>query len=65
VVILSRVREAVDRGMSTEEAVGYGIKRTAGVVTSAAAVMIAVFASFAVAADQDTKQSRSVWPSRS
>jgi uncharacterized membrane protein YdfJ with MMPL/SSD domain len=47
VFILSRVREAVDKGMSTDRAVAHGIKSTAGVVTSAAAVMIAVFAIFA------------------
>ena len=33
VFILSRVREAFDRGMSTEDAVAHGIKTTAGVVT--------------------------------
>jgi RND superfamily putative drug exporter len=47
VFILTRIREAFDRGMTTEQAVSHGIKTTAGVVTSAAAVMIAVFAIFA------------------
>jgi RND superfamily putative drug exporter len=47
VFILSRVREAYDRGMSTEEAVSHGIKSTAGVVTSAAIVMVGVFSIFA------------------
>jgi uncharacterized membrane protein YdfJ with MMPL/SSD domain len=47
VFILSRIREAVDRGMPSEDAVAHGIKSTAGVVTSAAAVMVAVFAIFA------------------
>jgi uncharacterized membrane protein YdfJ with MMPL/SSD domain len=47
VFILSRIREAVDKGMSTDHAVAHGIKSTAGVVTSAAAVMVAVFAIFA------------------
>ena len=47
VFILSRIREAVDKGMSTDDAVAHGIKSTAGVVTSAAAVMVAVFAIFA------------------
>ena len=47
VFILTRIREAYDRGMSTDEAVSHGIKTTAGVVTSAAVVMIAVFAIFA------------------
>src|SRR6266545_1036589 len=37
VFILSRIREAYDKGMSTDEAVAYGIKSTAGVVTSDAA----------------------------
>jgi RND superfamily putative drug exporter len=47
VFILTRIREAFDRGRPTEDAVSHGIKTTAGVVTSAAAVMIAVFAIFA------------------
>jgi RND superfamily putative drug exporter len=46
VFILSRIREAVDRGMSTDDAVAFGIKQTAGVVTSAAVVMVAVFSIF-------------------
>jgi anti-anti-sigma factor len=56
VFILTRVREAFDRGMSTEEAVAHGIKSTAGVVTSAAAVMVAVFAIFATLSLMDLKQ---------
>ncbi len=47
VLILSRVREAYDAGMSTERAVSYGIRATASVVTSAAIVMVGVFAIFA------------------
>ena len=47
VFILTRIREAFDRGMSTDEAVSHGIKTTAGVITSAAMVMIAVFGIFA------------------
>ena len=47
VFILTRIREAYDRGRSTEDAVTHGIKTTAGVVTSAAVVMISVFAIFA------------------
>ena len=46
VFVLSRVREAYDRGMRTEHAVAHGIKSTAGVVTSAALVMVGVFALF-------------------
>jgi uncharacterized membrane protein YdfJ with MMPL/SSD domain len=47
VFILSRIREAFDRGMPTDEAVSHGIKSTAGVVTSAAVVMVSVFLVFA------------------
>ena len=47
VFILSRIREAYDRGMKTEDAVAHGIKTTAGVVTSAAIVMVFVFGIFA------------------
>jgi RND superfamily putative drug exporter len=46
VFIVSRIREAFDRGMKTEQAVEHGIKSTASVVTSAAIVMVAVFAIF-------------------
>jgi uncharacterized membrane protein YdfJ with MMPL/SSD domain len=47
VFILSRIREGVDGGMATERAVAHAIKATAGVVTSAAVVMVAVFSIFA------------------
>jgi len=47
VLILSRMREAYDAGMSSGEAVGHGIRATASVVTSAAFVMVGVFAIFA------------------
>jgi uncharacterized membrane protein YdfJ with MMPL/SSD domain len=47
VFILSRIREAAGRGAGTDEAVAYGIRSTAGVVTSAAIVMVFVFAIFA------------------
>jgi RND superfamily putative drug exporter len=46
VFILSRIREAYDGGMSTEQAISHGIKTTAGVVTSAAVVMVFVFSIF-------------------
>jgi uncharacterized membrane protein YdfJ with MMPL/SSD domain len=46
VFILSRIRESYDSGMKTEDAVAHGIKVTAGVVTSAAIVMVFVFAVF-------------------
>jgi uncharacterized membrane protein YdfJ with MMPL/SSD domain len=47
VFILSRVREAYDRGMRTEDAIAYGVTSTAGVITSAAIVMVFVFSIFA------------------
>ena len=56
VLVLSRIREAVDRGMNNDDAVAHGIKTTAGVVTSAALVMVAVFGSFALGSDQVAKQ---------
>ncbi len=56
VFILSRVREAVDRGKRTEDAVRDGILSTAGTVTSAAFVMVAVFAIFATLSYADFKQ---------
>jgi uncharacterized membrane protein YdfJ with MMPL/SSD domain len=56
VFILSRIREAVDGGMSTDRAVAHGIKQTAGVVTSAAIVMVAVFSIFATLSSLEFKQ---------
>jgi uncharacterized membrane protein YdfJ with MMPL/SSD domain len=46
VFIISRIKELHDGGMSTEEAISLGIRRTAGTVTSAAIIMVAVFAIF-------------------
>jgi uncharacterized membrane protein YdfJ with MMPL/SSD domain len=56
VFILTRVREAFDRGMSTGDAVAHGIKSTAGVVTSAAIVMVAVFSMFATTSELQMQQ---------
>jgi uncharacterized membrane protein YdfJ with MMPL/SSD domain len=56
VFILTRVREAYDRGMTTEKAVEHGISTTAGVVTSAAIVMVGVFAVFALMPILDMKE---------
>ncbi len=56
VFILSRVREAVDSGMATNDAVRYGVTITAGVVTSAALVMVAVFSIFGSLSSLDVKQ---------
>jgi RND superfamily putative drug exporter len=56
VFILSRIREAHDRGMSTEEAISHGIRSTAGTVTSAALVMVGAFSIFATLPIIDMKQ---------
>jgi putative drug exporter of the RND superfamily len=47
VFILSRIRELRSRGASTPDAVTGGIASSAGVVTSAAVIMVAVFSIFA------------------
>jgi RND superfamily putative drug exporter len=56
VFILRRVREGVDAGMDNDEAVRYGITRTAGVVSSAALVMVGVFSIFGTLDQLDVKQ---------
>ncbi len=47
VFVISRIREAAQRGLSTREAIREGITTSAGTVTSAALVMVSVFAIFA------------------
>jgi RND superfamily putative drug exporter len=47
VFVLSRIREGIQHGLSPRHAVESGVTQTAGVVTSAAAVMVSVFAIFA------------------
>ncbi|MFN8075861.1 MAG: MMPL family transporter [Kineosporiaceae bacterium] len=56
VFVVSRVREAYASGMTPREAVRRGVGRSAGVVTSAAAVMVAVFAIFATMSSLEMKQ---------
>jgi len=56
VIVLSRIREAFDRGASMDDAVRIGIRATAGTVTSAAVVMVAVFSIFTVLSLLDMKQ---------
>ena len=46
VFILTRIKEARDHGMSSNEAVARGISITAGTITSAAAIMVVVFSVF-------------------
>jgi RND superfamily putative drug exporter len=56
VFVVSRIREAHDRGLPTREAVAHGVGSSAGVVTSAAAIMVAVFAVFATLSMTTFKQ---------
>jgi putative drug exporter of the RND superfamily len=56
VFILSRVRELWEKGIPSDQAVEQGITETAGVVTSAAIVMVAVFGIFASLSGIDMKQ---------
>jgi RND superfamily putative drug exporter len=50
------VPEGVDAGLPSDEAVRYGITATAGVVTSAALVMVGVFSIFGTLSALDVKQ---------
>jgi putative drug exporter of the RND superfamily len=56
VFVVSRIREGHDHGLPTRQAVAYGIRSTAGVVTSAAIIMVAVFAVFGTLSVQQFKQ---------
>lgn len=56
VFVVSRIREARLRGRSTKEAIRHGVVTTAGVVTSAAIIMVAVFAIFGTLSMQSMKQ---------
>ncbi|MDI3098438.1 MULTISPECIES: MMPL family transporter [Streptomyces] len=56
VFVVSRIREARLRGRNTEDAIRHGVVTTAGVVTSAAVIMVAVFAIFGTLSMQSMKQ---------
>lgn len=56
VFVLSRIKENIDRGLPQRLAVEAGISETAGIVTSAAAVMVSVFAVFATLSMLELKQ---------
>jgi RND superfamily putative drug exporter len=49
VFLLSRIKENYDMGLSNTEATIEGIASTAGIITSAAAIMVCVFGAFAFA----------------
>lgn len=56
VFVVSRIKEGRDRGLPTRTAIAHGIRSTAGVVTSAAVIMVAVFAVFGTLSMQAMKQ---------
>ncbi|PJM97406.1 MMPL family transporter [Streptomyces sp. CB01373] len=56
VFVVSRIREARLRGRDTKDAIQHGVVTTAGVVTSAAVIMVAVFAIFGTLSMQSMKQ---------
>ncbi|MEU6596559.1 MMPL family transporter [Streptomyces flaveolus] len=56
VFVVSRIREARMRGRTTKDAIRHGVVTTAGVVTSAAVIMVAVFAIFGTLSMQSMKQ---------
>jgi RND superfamily putative drug exporter len=56
VFLLSRVREEIDAGKSTRRAVIDGLAGTGKVIASAAAIMVAVFASFILNGDPTVKE---------
>ncbi|MCM6778419.1 MMPL family transporter [Nocardia sp. CDC159] len=56
VFILSRVREAIAHGARLDHAVRAGVVNSAAPVTAAAAVMVVVFAMFAILPTQEMKQ---------
>ncbi|MFE6699656.1 MMPL family transporter [Streptomyces sp. NPDC057718] len=56
VFVVSRIREARGGGLDNRSAIETGIRRTAGAVTGAAAIMVAVFAVFGTLSMQDMQQ---------
>ena len=56
VFVVSRIKEGHDRGLTTKDAIADGIRSTAGVVTSAAVIMVAVFSVFGTLSMQSMKQ---------
>ncbi|MFI1356610.1 MMPL family transporter [Streptomyces sp. NPDC020898] len=56
VFVVSRIREARLRGRTTKDAIQHGVVTTAGVVTSAAVIMVAVFGIFGTLSMQSMKQ---------
>ncbi|HEX6844476.1 MAG TPA: MMPL family transporter, partial [Actinomycetota bacterium] len=47
VFLLSRIKEEYDKTLDNDEAVAYGLRTTAGIITGAAIIMVVVFTAFA------------------
>ena len=55
-LLLNRIKEAYDQGHDNDESVAMGIRLTAGQITSAAAIMVGVFGTFALGRSIDSQQ---------
>ena len=55
-LLLNRIKEGYDQGLSNEESVSQGIKMTAGQITSAAAITAGIFGTFALGRNVDMQQ---------
>ena len=55
-LLLSRIKEAYDQGHGNDASVSEGIRLTAGQITSAAAIMVGIFGTFALMRDVDGQQ---------
>ena len=55
-LLLNRIKESYDQGYSNEESVSRGIKLTAGQITSAAAIMVGIFFTFALGRQIELQQ---------
>ena len=55
-LLLNRIKEGYDQGLSNEESVSQGIKMTAGQITSAAAIMVGIFGAFALGRQVELQQ---------
>ena len=55
-LLLNRIKEGYDQGLTNEESVSQGIKMTAGQITSAAAIMVGIFGAFALGRSIELQQ---------
>ncbi|PKB82490.1 MAG: hypothetical protein BZY88_04320 [SAR202 cluster bacterium Io17-Chloro-G9] len=55
-LLLNRIKEGYDQGLTNEESVSQGIRMTAGQITSAAAIMVGIFGTFALGRSVELQQ---------